>query len=560
MTKHRPSAPALPLPAVALALVAALLLAATALAHQDPPETPGPPGEAAAGLACSGGHAGIYPCHDVDLLAFVPRDELGLGATDTLNDIWGWTDPQTGTPYALVGTSIGTAFVSLEDPTKPRFLGILPTRTLAAPWRDVKVYQGHAIVVADVAGHGLQVFDLTRLRGVGSPRTWQPDVEYAGPGFGALGGFALGNAHNVAVDEATGFAYAVGSNTCNGGLHMVDVRQPKRPRFAGCFGGTGYIHDTQCVVYHGPDAAFAGRELCFNSNVGSLSIVDVTDKKAPRLIADTPYAGVEYAHQGWLTDDQRYFLLGDELDELRDHHNAETYVFDVSSLSAPRLVGTYDTRPAGDRPQPLRPRPLRLRGQLPGRPAHPRDGGAGRRQAARGGLLRHRAGPPGTGLSDRCVERLSVLRRRPGGGVVDRRGVVRAAPPSRRPRRRPGAAGQRRPHPGRTPPAPRPPRSRHPPLALSLSKGGVRPRENARPGARRSEAEGEGGGGAGAHQVAGGGRRRRHEEPADLDVHRLQADLPVAREGAAAAGHRVHPGCRSRCARRRRCSRWSRRG
>jgi len=343
VTKHRPSAPALPLPAVALALVAALLLAATALAHQDPPETPGPPGEAAAGLACSGGHAGIYPCHDIDLLAFVPRDELGLGATDTLNDIWGWTDPQTGTPYALVGTSIGTAFVSLEDPTKPRFLGILPTRTLAAPWRDVKVYQGHAIVVADVAGHGLQVFDLTRLRGAGSPRTWQPDVEYAGPGFGALGGFALGNAHNVAVDEATGFAYAVGSNTCNGGLHMVDVRQPKRPRFAGCFGGTGYVHDTQCVVYHGPDAAFAGRELCFNSNVGSLSIVDVTDKKAPRLIADTPYAGVEYAHQGWLTDDQRYFLLGDELDELRDHHNAETYVFDVSSLSAPRLVGTYDS-------------------------------------------------------------------------------------------------------------------------------------------------------------------------------------------------------------------------
>ena len=201
----------LPLCPAALCL---LVPAVPAAAHEEPPETPGPPGEAAAGLDCDRGRAGIYPCHEVDLLAFVPRDELGLGAVDTLNDVWGWTDPQTGTPYALVGASVGTVFVSLADPHRPQVLGILPTRSLAAPWRDVKVHAGHAIVVADVAGHGLQVFDLARLRGVSSPRTWQADVAYSGPGFGALGGFALGNAHNVAVNEETGFAYAVGSSTC----------------------------------------------------------------------------------------------------------------------------------------------------------------------------------------------------------------------------------------------------------------------------------------------------------------------------------------------------------
>ena len=38
------------------------------------------------------------------------------------------------------------------------------------------------------------------------------------------------------------------------------------------------------------------------------------------------YEGSFYTHQGWLTEDHRYFLLGDELDELRRGHNTRTYV------------------------------------------------------------------------------------------------------------------------------------------------------------------------------------------------------------------------------------------
>lgn len=326
---------------VLMTLALALVPAGPAMGHDDPPETPGDPGEAASQLPCRDGRAGIYPCHDVDLVAFLPRDGMGLGGTETAADIWGWTDPATGIDYALVGLSTGTAFVSLEEPASPRFLGTLPTRTLAAPWRDLKVFRNHMYVVGDVVQHGLQVFDLTRLRGVNSPRNWQADAVYAGPGFGVLGGFSLGSVHNVAIDEASGFAYAVGSNTCDAGLHMIDLANPARPRFAGCFGETGYIHDTQCVVYHGPDSASAGRQVCFNANVSSLSVVDVTDKGAPRLLANVPYSGAAYAHQGWLTPNHRYFLLGDELDELQNGHRARTYVFDVSDLVNPRLTGVH---------------------------------------------------------------------------------------------------------------------------------------------------------------------------------------------------------------------------
>ena len=278
-----------------LCLAALLLLAPSAAAHDDPPETPGDPGDAASQLPCRDDRAGPYPCHDVDLVAFLPRDEMGLGGLQTVSDIWGWTDPASGVEYALVGLSTGTAFVSLANPAAPRFLGTLPTRTLAAPWRDLKVYRNHVYVVGDVVQHGMQVFDLTRLRGVASPRTWQADAVYAGPGFGVLGGFSLGSAHNIAIDEESGFAYAVGSNTCDGGLHMIDLADPARPRFAGCFDETGYIHDTQCVRFRRGDPR-EPRELCFNANVGTLSVVDVTDKGAPRLLANVPYPGATYAH------------------------------------------------------------------------------------------------------------------------------------------------------------------------------------------------------------------------------------------------------------------------
>ncbi len=54
---------------------------------------------------------------------------------------------------------------------------------------------------------------------------------------------------------------------------MIDISTPSSPTFAGCFSdgtsglaGMGYTHDTQCVVYDGPDTPYQGRELCFSAN------------------------------------------------------------------------------------------------------------------------------------------------------------------------------------------------------------------------------------------------------------------------------------------------------
>ena len=283
---------------------------------------------------CDGGSADGYPCENVDLLAFMPLSSIGNGQG---NDIWGWTDSQTGKEYAIMGRTSGTSFVDISDPENPVYLGNLPTSSLSSTWRDMKVYQDHVYVVADSAGsHGMQVFDLTQLRNVASPpATFSETTVYNN----------FGSAHNIVINEDTGFAYAVGvssgTTSCSGGLHMINIQNPANPVFAGCFSDDGYTHDAQCVTYNGPDADHQGSEVCFNSNEDTLTIVDVTNKSAPVQLARIGYAGSRYTHQGWLTEDQQYFLLDDELDEQQNGHNTRTFMWDVSNLDSPSLIGTY---------------------------------------------------------------------------------------------------------------------------------------------------------------------------------------------------------------------------
>ena len=294
-------------------------------------EADGVPTEAVFSLTCSNGMAGPFPCRAVSLESFLPLSAIGGGEG---NDIWGWTDPETGREYALMGKTTGTAFVDVSVPDRPVYLGDLPSHQQDrefSTWRDIKVYRDHAYVVSEKAGHGMQVFDLSRLRGVTEPRTWSEDAHYG----------RFGNAHNIAINEATGFAYAVGTNTCAGGLHMIDIRAPTNPLFAGCVADDGYTHDTQSVTYRGPDSRFSGREICFSCNEDTLTVVDVTDKRAPATLSRTTYDGAAYTHQGWLTEDQRHFLLNDELDEQQTGVRTTTYIFDVSDLRAPAVIGAY---------------------------------------------------------------------------------------------------------------------------------------------------------------------------------------------------------------------------
>ncbi len=292
------------------------------------------------------GKADEFECGNTSLLSFLPISAIGGKRGTSMNDNWGWTDPVSNREIAILGRTDGTSFVDVTDAANPRYLGDLPKTkgTPSAAWRDMKVVKDHVFIVADNAGeHGMQVFDLTRLRAVRTAQTFTPDLTYD----------RINSAHNIVSNEETGFVYVVGASgggeTCGGGHHMIDVNNPKKPKFAGCFGddktgraGTGYSHDSQCVVYRGPDTRYSGKEICIGSNETAISIADVTDKKNPVAISRASYPNVAYAHQAWLTDDHKYLYLNDEGDESSGQGEAakgtRTLVWDVQDLSDPVLV------------------------------------------------------------------------------------------------------------------------------------------------------------------------------------------------------------------------------
>lgn len=437
---------------------------------------------------CVDGMAGEYPCKDVDMLSFVP---LALMNSSGANDLWGWTDPATGRDYALVGLFHGVSFVDITEPSDPRVIGMMKTQSSPSVWRDLKVYDNHVFVVSEAKKHGMQVFDLTRLRGkvghgVGgvqpgairnrygfclveglggntSENASSPEGSGAGglalracdashsghaemdwvynPTAGSVmsqasglcleveGSLRLGGllrtrncnpghegqrwkymessgqlvgrgggcldaaeprapvgdirlrrcdssrsgqqwsvgadapevfspdtvyrefsaAHNIAINEQTATAFVLGSETCKGGLHMVNISAPKDPEFLGCFDEDGYSHDAQCEIYEGPDANFRGRHICFNYNEDTLTLVDVSDVDKPKQVARVGYTNSRYVHQGWLDEKQEFLFLNDERDELGwkadradgPSNHTRTLIWDVRNLSDPKLVGSY---------------------------------------------------------------------------------------------------------------------------------------------------------------------------------------------------------------------------
>ncbi len=294
------------------------------------------------------GKAEIFDCNNAELLSFVPPSKMTHdGHYIEMNDIWGWTDPQTGKEWAIVGRRDGTTFVDISNAGDPVSVADLPLTEGARPaaWRDMKVYKDHAYIVSDGAGpHGMQVFDLTRLRSMrpqanGQPQKVAADLIYR----------EIASAHNIVINEESGFAYSVGSSlggtTCGGGLHMIDIREPKKPTFVGCFAdtttgraSTGYSHDAQCVNYKGPDSRYAGREICIGSNETAISVADVTDKKNPKALSRASYPRVAYTHQGWFTEDHRWFYVNDEIDELQGVEKTRTLVWDLADLENPKLI------------------------------------------------------------------------------------------------------------------------------------------------------------------------------------------------------------------------------
>ena len=284
-----------------------------------------------------------YECDGYDLMSYVSLDEMNA---ESGNDCWGWTDTQTGKEYALIGLDNGTAIIDISIPTDPLYIGKIFTNgdpnDRGKAWRDLKVFNDHVFIVSEIAGHGMQVFDLTKLRTVDSFQNYDADYTYNG----------YGHAHNIAINTDSGYAYTLGAGNRSNviGIHALNIQDPTSPVLELQLPDFGYTHDAQIINYSGPDTDHMGKEIYVGSNENKLVFVDVTDKNNPVLISEFFYNDTQYTHQTWLTEDHNYALLGDELDELdmssnpivlKDNIKTRTVVIDIKDLDNPILHFDY---------------------------------------------------------------------------------------------------------------------------------------------------------------------------------------------------------------------------
>jgi choice-of-anchor B domain-containing protein len=294
-------------------------------------------------VKCEGGMAGPYPCLGVDLVSRVSFSDLG-GSSG--NAVWGGVESMNKREIGVVGLDNGTAFVDVTIPNCPVVLGHLPSTSGRNGTRDVKVYGDYALAVAEIQGHGLQIFDMrtlpSRTDAGGASNKLKATLTFKGSSS-----MAIGVAHTIVPNEASKMVYLAGeASSCNRKVLMIDFADPMNPQPLGCIDTPGQqVHDADCLMYHGPDMAYAGHEICvtYNGN-DAFSVVDMQDKKATKVISTTKYMGGVYAHQGTFNEAHTHLMLSDEMDEEQNGHATRTYLFDMTDLDKPVALAPYDAK------------------------------------------------------------------------------------------------------------------------------------------------------------------------------------------------------------------------
>jgi choice-of-anchor B domain-containing protein len=292
-----------------------------------------------------------YPCQSVGLLSHLSLQDLQSTSLRG-NDVWGFTDLNTGREYVFMGLERGVAILDITNPEAPEKIAVVTGSPTT--WRDIKVYQrydssekrwrAYAYVTADNVSDFLMVLDLSDLPNGIERVNFNSDFT------------AAHNAYLVNADYTFGLATTpegpqlgiAGGRENGGDYRLYALDQPRSP-VRSTESTSGYAHDlasfavgdarksTQCAV--GQSSPFCQVMSDFNEN--SVDVWDVTNPLSPQLLSSTSYPNASYVHSGWWTEDGQYLLVHDELDEINLGLNTTVRIFDMANLRAPAFASTW---------------------------------------------------------------------------------------------------------------------------------------------------------------------------------------------------------------------------
>ena len=299
---------------------------------------------------CIDGKAGNFSCNNIDLVSHMALTSFS-SRPSAANDIWGHVDLNTGTEYALIGLTNGTAVVSLADPDAPLEVGTITGSSTT--WRDIKVYQyfdqslrrwqAYAYVSSE-GSDGIQIIDLNRL-----PASVSLAATYRG----------VSSSHNIfisGVDYTTNTAnselspllHLAGQNATGGAVNSLSLLQPLQPAsFWQQNGATSadYSHDVAASIVRDEraqtDCQRAPCQVLFDFNESELRLWDNSFAGQPKRLAMWSYDQAKYVHSGWSSEDSRFLFVHDELDERDFGLNTTLRVFSLDNLQSPQLAKVW---------------------------------------------------------------------------------------------------------------------------------------------------------------------------------------------------------------------------
>lgn len=304
-----------------------------------------------AATPCVGNVSAGFGCQSISLLAHLSLQDLQpVGARG--NDVWGYTDLNTGREYALMGLERGVAVLDITDPEAPEQVGLATGSSTT--WRDMKIYQlydatarrwrAYAYATADQVTDFLIVLDLSALPNGVTRVDYSSDFRAAHNSYLVNADYTFGLAQTP-QPPTLGIA---GAGTSNGNYRLYSLANPRAPSLLNV-STAGYAHDlasfpvvdarknNQCVNA----ASQTQCQVLTDFNENTVDVWDITNASAPQRLASQPYTNASYVHSGWWSEDGRYVYVHDELDEQNVGVNTTVRVFDMANLRAPVLGGSW---------------------------------------------------------------------------------------------------------------------------------------------------------------------------------------------------------------------------
>lgn len=249
---------------------------------------------------------------------------VGSSAYDnTYNEVWGFA--VEGHEYAIIGSTAGTHFIEVTDPTQPTevffFAGKAQGKSIVH--RDYETYNGFIYAVCDEGQSSLQIIDIRQM----------PDTAFVVYDSNNL----VNRSHNIEIDTSQGMLYTFATSGGSGGfsaMRVYDLADPANPALIGAYNTFGDI--TAGHVHDG----YVRNGLAFlNCGYDGLAIVDFTDPANPVAMGTLPdYPAKGYNHSGWGDESGDYYYLADE------NHATPMKVLDVSDPTEIKVLGTFDAQ------------------------------------------------------------------------------------------------------------------------------------------------------------------------------------------------------------------------